>query len=240
MFGSIGASSALTAAGEIGSSLVGGLLGASSARRQNRYAREEAERSRNFTQKMMMNRHRWQVEDLKRAGLNPVLSANQGAPIGSSPMAPVVGEIEGASTGINSAVAALGVKRQRAEIKNIKASEELTKEQFFTEKVKQAALGQQANSAHSTATVNYALEKIHKLQEKINQAEYNKSKIDAGYYNSEIGKITRQLELGGRSITPIINSGAGVVGASRIGRDRNDVKEIYQRKDVHNTYRKVK
>lgn len=40
---------------------------------------EEAEKSRQFSKEMSDTSHQREVEDLKRAGLNPVLSANSGA-----------------------------------------------------------------------------------------------------------------------------------------------------------------
>lgn len=35
-----------------------------------------------FQREGMQNRHQWEVEDLRKAGLNPILSANSGGPIG--------------------------------------------------------------------------------------------------------------------------------------------------------------
>jgi uncharacterized FlaG/YvyC family protein len=40
-----------------------------------------------FTEKMMKNKYQWQVKDMRKAGLNPILAATQGAPIGASQMA---------------------------------------------------------------------------------------------------------------------------------------------------------
>ena len=59
---------ASAAAGE----LIGGLFGNSSAKKQNKAAREAAERANAFTREQMQNRHQWEVADLKKAGLNPV------------------------------------------------------------------------------------------------------------------------------------------------------------------------
>lgn len=36
-----------------------------------------------YNKQMVQNAHQWEVEDLKKAGLNPVLSASQGANVGS-------------------------------------------------------------------------------------------------------------------------------------------------------------
>ena len=56
----------------LGSALIGGaasLLGGSS---QNKASAKEAGASRLFTKEQMQNKHQWEVEDLKKAGLNPV------------------------------------------------------------------------------------------------------------------------------------------------------------------------
>jgi len=62
------------------------------------------------------NRHQWEVEDLKKAGLNPVLSANSGASVPGANVAPVVNSI---GESVNTA---LQLKRLDAEIKSINAA----------------------------------------------------------------------------------------------------------------------
>lgn len=49
---------------------------------------QAARASRDFTKTMMTRRHQWEVRDLRKAGLNPILSATGGAAIGGSAMAP--------------------------------------------------------------------------------------------------------------------------------------------------------
>ena len=41
-----------------------------------------------YTKKMMQNRHQWEVADLRRAGLNPILSAGAQAPMGNASFIP--------------------------------------------------------------------------------------------------------------------------------------------------------
>lgn len=73
--------------------LVGGLFGSSSAKKQNKAAIAAAERANAFTREQMQSRHQWEVADLKKAGLNPVLSAGAAPSMGGSAQAPVVGEM---------------------------------------------------------------------------------------------------------------------------------------------------
>nr|QJB19810.1 MAG: DNA pilot protein [Microvirus sp.] len=65
-----------------GFSLGGSLFSGSQAAKSTRKAQQLA----NFA---AQNRHLWEVKDLRRAGLNPILSANSGAPIPSFPVAQI-------------------------------------------------------------------------------------------------------------------------------------------------------
>lgn len=78
--------------------------------------------SQSFTKQMMRNKHQWQVQDLKAAGLNPILSAGGGAPMGGSGIASAGNPV---SKGISTALAAQLLQKQiqkiDAEINNIGA-----------------------------------------------------------------------------------------------------------------------
>lgn len=91
-----------------------GLFGSSSA---NEASAKAAERANAFTTRQMKNRHQWEVQDLRKAGLNPVLSAMNGAPsMGGAAQAQVFNPADAAAKGVQSALAS---KRLNAEIKNI-------------------------------------------------------------------------------------------------------------------------
>ena len=85
--------------------LIGGVLGASSAKSTNQANAEQAEASRLFTKEQMQNRHQWEVDDLKKAGLNPVLSAGGTPSIGGSAQAQMIDPMQSAMTAANSAMA---------------------------------------------------------------------------------------------------------------------------------------
>lgn len=67
-------------------------------------AQKAASKSRNFAKKVMQFAHQWEVDDLRAAGLNPILSATGGSPALASAAAPTgptaaaegIGEVEGA------------------------------------------------------------------------------------------------------------------------------------------------
>jgi hypothetical protein len=97
-------------------SAVGSVLGAKTAGKESRKNAQQAQQHSDY---QLQNKHQWEVADLRKAGLNPILSAgNYGNSAGSSPMAqafqPDLGNV------VNSAI---GVEKLEQEIKNLKATE---------------------------------------------------------------------------------------------------------------------
>lgn len=85
-----------------------------------------SKRAIKFQKEAMKNRHQWEVEDLRKAGLNPILSANNGASTGGLNMP--MPDTSGISKGVNSAIAALQVENQ---LKQQEANIALTKQQTY-------------------------------------------------------------------------------------------------------------
>lgn len=77
----------------------------------------------------MQNRHQWEVEDLRKAGLNPILSANAGASTGGAGFHPSVPDYMSAYN--NSVVNAVNALKAIADIEN---TEQNTRVAWATEK----------------------------------------------------------------------------------------------------------
>lgn len=97
--------------GSIGDALAGKLFGSDS--------RSLMENQQAFTEKQMRMKHQWEVEDLKKAGLNPILSALSAGSIGSSGSAASLG------SGESDFSSALQLRKVNQEVKESKARERL-------------------------------------------------------------------------------------------------------------------
>lgn len=111
-------------------SIFGGLINRNSAK-------QAQNSSQDFNRDVLQNRHQWEVEDLKAAGLNPILSATNSSG-GSGGGSPVVGSMPDLGQAINSSLAVkvankqadIANKNANTEAKKVSLSEEQMRKQF--------------------------------------------------------------------------------------------------------------
>ena len=89
---------------------VGEYIGASSA---NRLQQDLFNQQVSFNREVMQNRHQWEVEDLKKAGLNPLLSATTGTGTLSASAPPITQKANYAQSA--AALASLSIQDKQAD-----------------------------------------------------------------------------------------------------------------------------
>lgn len=100
-----------------GISAVGSFLG---AQKQREVTSDVNAQQIAWQREAMQNRHQWEVEDLKKAGLNPILSANAGASTGGAGFHPQVPDyMQGYNAMAQNAITAL---KSIADIENTEAN----------------------------------------------------------------------------------------------------------------------
>lgn len=103
-------------------SFAGGMLGFSGAKDANKNARKMQEAAHNFEREVLKNRYVWQTQDMKNAGINPMLSAGASPPMGHGVTMPVVNEGQAAAEGASSGAQ---VSRNNAESRLLDAQEKV-------------------------------------------------------------------------------------------------------------------
>ena len=126
----------------MGGSMLGNVVGTAM---QNQANSAQAQANRDFQERMSNTAHQREVEDLKKAGLNPILSANTGASTPSGAQAQMSNVLEG---GISSALQA---KSLQADIESKEANNALTLAKVGTELKAQELTSYNARSANIQA-----------------------------------------------------------------------------------------
>lgn len=209
-------------------SAVGGFLtqraGQVSANQMNRAA---AERQYEMQTDAYKHRYQWQMEDMRRAGLNPLLAYQQGAPggpAGASYQAQNVnaGALDAVQTGYQAAktsqerkVMASTIDRLNQDIRTSKA-EEINKTADTDLKKMQTY-----ESLHRQKQIVETAEKIMAETKIVEQnlasakAAAAAAKHDEAFFNSDFGRLMRDIDRIGQSVNPFATSAKNVKGATR-------------------------
>ena len=172
-----------------------------SRRQQEALMQRQFEYNKFFAQ----NSHQMEVNDLRKAGLNPILSANNGA-TGSVGLGSVsdLGMSDSGTKSINTAMQMSMLKSNKA---NIDSSTAKNQQDIETGKAQASLFGAQANTAQSQARYNEALTALTDMETLMKKEEFKwlpkrlKMEIETGYKNASAnmmsalnGKVTASAQ----------------------------------------------
>lgn len=169
--------------------IIGGALGIVGQQKENAANAEQARIQMDFQERMSGSAHQREVADLRKAGLNPILSGTGG--MGASTPSGSMAQMRSAlASGVSSAMA---VRRQNAELDNIRKDTELKDQQFWTTR-SQMHLN---NRLENIGSVNEAIAHENRREAAANAdiAEFTAkgSKIEGEIDSSTWGKVMRYL-----------------------------------------------
>ncbi len=199
----------------------------------NQQARGSVNRQIAFQREAYQSRYQWQTADMRRAGINPILSYSQGppaAPVGASYQPQSI--TSGVKDAINSAVAAYQASDQKeaiqagtdqsesqAKLNEASTATEVAKQQNIwadTQLKNAQAVHESVKLKDTTAATN--LKENQTMMSKWNQimaetrAELLKSglpeaKLEEELYKTTYGKWLKWIERTGRAILPVTSAG---------------------------------
>ncbi len=158
------------------------------------------------------HRYRWAMDDMKKAGLNPILTAAQGIAGNFSGTSGSVGSTGNISDAVNkTATTVMSAKRLNQELSNMRSSEQLTNglyQKSIADRINSVAAANQADQASAESKLRQIALQLDqpRLKHAANHAE------EMGIWGP---RIDRAL-----SAVPAIASGVGAFIGGRIGRSQ--------------------
>lgn len=182
--------------------LVGGLFSAFGQAAANQEAKEASKRQMDFQKETLRSQYQWGMEDMRKAGLNPILAYKQGGAGSASGADYTPGNVGAAGvTGASTAQSsALATRAQETQLENIAADTRLKQSQDKTQAALQIQAMAQAGQANSQSALNAAVKTRTNVDTMISTENLQSAKAaaaramaDEELLKSEGGQIVRQF-----------------------------------------------
>jgi len=172
----------------------------SAANAQNEIAMQMFHEQMDFQERMYKNRHTYEVEDLRNAGLNPILSANSASssPMGASPVQLKNPYEQSAQNKLSSARLLSDLNVARSTIGNINAQKDVAKSQAAINKNAEKSSAIDVEIKEKTKDAEIASRKSIATVNAVNSA---RSLLENLYTQSRIGKFTTGIKRMIRDLT---------------------------------------
>lgn len=190
--------------GDIAGAVVGGGLSLIGQHNANKTNISQANTNRDFQERMSRNAHRYEVEDLKAAGLNPMLSANGGASTPGGAQATVQNELAGPADAAKEYWANKEMREQQKMQKN--QIEEMTWNTAADTSLKQVTKGKTKVETQNAEINGKILQQELKAATAEAHARIKEAQTSAA--RSEIDKAMVKPDAFGSRLKSIIQSGA--------------------------------
>lgn len=189
--------------------IIGGLFSAFGQAAANQEAKEASQRQMDFQKETLRSQYQWGMEDMRKAGLNPILAYKQGGAGSASGADYTPGNVGSAGvTGASTAQSsALATRAQESQLENIAADTRLKASQDKTQAALMVQAMAQADQARSQSSLNEAVKTRTNVDTMIStenlasaKALAARAKADEAIMNTEAGQLVRQLGTIGREL----------------------------------------
>lgn len=187
--------------------LIGGAFSAFGQAAANAEAKEASQRQMDFQKETLRSQYQWGMEDMRKAGLNPILAYKQGGAGSASGSDYTPGNVGAAGvTGASTAQSsALATRAQESQLENIAADTSLKNAQDKTQAALQVQSMAQANQANANsalasaqtdktrAEIGILAENYSSARRAAQQAEIDEQLIKENPWLRQLGSAFREL-----------------------------------------------